>query len=96
MAYFEYHSTELRAETGEALVEAAASAKSGARIVIQVFSNDSTSNPLFYKSLQRQAGVVERELVALGISADNIATAGNSQRDQPPTPEPGSIVILAF
>lgn len=93
--FFELYSAKLLPETRETIAQAAADAKTGTRVTIQIASNrDSISVSRYVDSLHRQAKVVERELIAHGIPAGDIETV--IADSQPPPPDPGSIVIYAW
>lgn len=93
-ALFELYSSKLQPETRDVLVQAATGAKSGERVVIRIVSaHDSISITAYTKSQHRQAEVVERELIALGIPTGDIEIAIHPEPEPPPPPEPGSVVI---
>lgn len=90
-------SVKLIPEAQMSIAEAVASAKSGARVTVMIISWGEAGIPFDWevRAAHRRIEVVKRELIASGIPAAAISIGTvMTERDEPPPPEPGHILIF--
>lgn len=76
---------------------AAASAKSGRHVIVAIISLMQIPVPhdWYVAASRRRVEVVKQDLIARGIPADDISVGTiMTERDAPPPPEPGHIIIF--
>lgn len=90
-------SLELLPDFPQAITDAAASAKAGDRVIFEIISFMDGPIPLdwYIKAAHRRVEVVKRELIVRGIPAAHVSIGTiMTERDVPPAPEPGHIIIF--